>query len=107
MRQISARQLSDRLNDNSRDEPILLDVREPWEFDVCRISGSKHIPMRTVPARITELDPEREVIVICHHGARSYQVGIFLERQGFSDVLNLSGGVAAWAHEVDPTMRQY
>lgn len=107
MRQISARELSDWLNDKGREKPVLLDVREPWEFDVCHISGSKHIPMRTVPARVSELDPEREIIVICHHGARSFQVGIFLERQGFGDVVNLSGGVAAWAHEVEPAMRQY
>ena len=107
MRQIGARQLSDWLSDGARHKPTLLDVREPWEFDICHIGGSKHIPMRTIPARLNELDPENEIIVICHHGARSFQVAMFLERQGFSDVINLSGGVAAWAHEVDTTMRQY
>lgn len=107
MRQIGARQLNDRLSDTGRDKPTLLDVREPWEFDICHIAGSKHIPMRAIPARIGELDAEKEIIVICHHGARSFQVAMFLERQGFGDVSNLSGGVAGWAHEVDATMRQY
>lgn len=107
MRQIEARQLSDWLRDAARDKPTLLDVREPWEFDVCHIAGSKHIPMRTLPARLGELDGEKEIIVICHHGARSLQVAMFLERQGFGDVINLSGGVAAWAQEVDRSMRRY
>jgi len=107
VQQIAPRQLNERLNDVSQPKPVLLDVREPWEFEICHIAGSQPLPMRAIPARYTELDTGAETVVICHHGARSMQVGMFLERQGFSKVINLSGGVAAWAHEVDPAMPKY
>ena len=87
--------------------PVLLDVREPWEFQTCRIDGSIPIPMGSVVARIQELDPETPIVVICHHGVRSMQVALYLERAGFTDVGNLRGGVAAWAREVDPKMPHY
>lgn len=87
--------------------PLLLDVREPWEFKVCRIEGSQLMPMREVPVKIKTLDPEQETVVICHHGVRSYQVCHFLERNGFSKVINLAGGVAAWARDVDHQMETY
>ncbi len=110
MQQISAPQLSLWLEESlggNRSKPQLLDVREPWEFEVCRIPNAKLIPMQSVPARYSELDPTLETVVICHHGVRSYQVGIFLERQGFSGILNLSGGIAAWAQQVDSSMPVY
>lgn len=87
--------------------PLLLDVREPWEYQVCRIEGSELVPMRQIPGTIQNLDPEREIVVICHHGIRSRQVGFFLERAGFNNVINLDGGVDAWAREVDPEMATY
>ena len=87
--------------------PLLLDVRESWEFTTCRIDGSELLPMGRIPSEFSQLDPGRETIVICHHGVRSYQVAIYLERQGFSNLINLSGGVAAWAREVDPSMATY
>jgi rhodanese-related sulfurtransferase len=87
--------------------PLLLDVREPWEFDICRIDGSVLIPMANIAGRAREFDPERPTVVVCHHGVRSMKVAMFLERSGFSDVINLSGGVAAWARQVDPQMPQY
>jgi rhodanese-related sulfurtransferase len=90
-----------------RDAPILLDVREPWEFETCHIPGSRVMPMASVPARQEELDPEQSVVCICHHGARSMQVAAFLERAGFSKVYNLSGGVNGWALQVDPSMPTY
>lgn len=107
MQQISARQLNDWLDDASRPKPVLLDVREPWEFDICHIAGSTPMPMRSVSARYTELDRGAQTVVICHHGARSFQVAMFLQQQGFDGVINLSGGVAAWAQDVDPAMRRY
>ncbi|NMF97720.1 rhodanese-like domain-containing protein [Aromatoleum toluolicum] len=107
MRQITATELAERLAAPQGDQPLLLDVREPGEFAICRIEGSLLMPMATVPARQTELDPDDEIVVICHHGGRSAQVCMFLERQGFSKVINLAGGVAAWATQVDPTMPQY
>ncbi|MCK0509376.1 MULTISPECIES: rhodanese-like domain-containing protein [Aromatoleum] len=107
MRQMTASELADRLADASREKPVLLDVREPWEFETCHIEGSQPMPMATVPAHLGELDAGAETVVICHHGARSAQVGMFLERQGFRDVINLAGGVAAWAAQVEPGMARY
>ena len=107
MRQISPAQLAQRLNDAQQPAPLLLDVREPWELEICLIEGSVAMPMGSVPARFVELERDREIVVICHHGGRSAQVGMFLERQGFSNVINLAGGVAGWAAQVDPRMAQY
>jgi rhodanese-related sulfurtransferase len=107
MQQISAPQLKAWLEDKERAKPVLVDVRQPWEFDVCRIDGSKPLPMSAIPARFMELDRSAETVVICHHGARSYQVCMFLEHQGFTNIYNLYGGVAAWAQQVDPAMPTY
>ncbi len=111
MQQITALQLSAWLDDPVRPRPLLLDVREPWEFDVCRIPGAQAMAMRSIPARFADLQREhgreRDIVVICHHGARSYQVAMFLEQQGFSNLYNLYGGVAAWAQQVDPDMATY
>lgn len=107
MRQISPAQLAQRLNDAQQPAPLLLDVREPWELEICLIEGSVAMPMGSVPARFVELERDREIVVICHHGGRSAQVGMFLERQGFSNVINLASGVAGWAAQVDPGMAQY
>ena len=90
-----------------RQEPMLLDVREPWEYALCHIAGSVLMPMRTLPTRLNELDAAADIVVICHHGVRSLQVGAFLERQGFSAIYNLSGGVDAWANDVEPAMDKY
>ncbi|HHM06095.1 MAG TPA: sulfurtransferase [Gammaproteobacteria bacterium] len=87
--------------------PLLLDVREPREWDICHIEGSEHIPMGRIPEAWPGLDPERETVVICHHGLRSAQVAAYLQQMGFKKVLNLSGGVDAWAREVDPAMATY
>ena len=107
MKQITAPALAARLQDAGRGKPLLLDVREPWEFQICRIDGSRLVPMGEIPARAAELDSGAEVVVICHHGGRSLQVALFLEKQGFSDVTNLTGGVDAWAKNVDPAMPVY
>ena len=87
--------------------PLLLDVREPWEFGICRIDGAVLLPMHQIPHRLHELDPQRETVVICHHGIRSYQIAHYLAQQGFRRVINLQGGVAAWARDVDATMPTY
>lgn len=107
MTQITPTLLHQWLADRSRKPPLLLDVRQPWEYQTCRIEGSTLAPMNTIPARAQELDPETETVVICHHGARSYQVAMFLERNGFSKLYNLQGGVNAWADQVEPSMPRY
>jgi rhodanese-related sulfurtransferase len=107
MQQLTAPQLADWMKDESRAKPVLLDVREPWEFQTCHIAGAMAMPMQTVPARQEELDPETPIVCICHHGMRSLQVAAFLERAGFTQVINLTGGVHAWAQQVDPSMPTY
>jgi rhodanese-related sulfurtransferase len=107
MQQLGVRQLAEWLADESRPCPVLLDVREPWELELCQLTGSLNIPMHLVPTRCTEIDAGQEVVVICHHGGRSMQVAMFLERKGYGAVYNLMGGVEAWAAEVDSNMRRY
>jgi rhodanese-related sulfurtransferase len=107
MQQLRPQQLAEWLADDSRRKPVLLDVREPWEVALCKLPGSLNIPMHLVPLRSNELKPEDEIVLICHHGRRSMQVGMFLERQGFSSLINLTGGVNAWADEVDPNLPRY
>jgi rhodanese-related sulfurtransferase len=107
MKQITPKELAAWLGDESREKPLLLDVREPWEHDKARIEGAKLIPMRDVPARIEEIDEDREVVAICHHGGRSMQVAMFLEKHGFKRVHNLVGGIDAWSRSVDPAVPVY
>lgn len=107
MQHLNATELAAWLADSNREPPLLLDVREPWEYETCHIAGSKLITMQTIPARQEELDPQQTVVCICHHGARSMQVAAFLERAGFEQVINLTGGVHAWALQVDRTMPTY
>jgi len=91
--------------------PLLLDVREPWEFALARVEveglRTWHIPMNEIPERLSELDAEQPTVCICHHGMRSAQVVAFLEHQGFDAVYNLAGGIAAWSDEVDPSVPRY
>ncbi|MDT3679619.1 MAG: rhodanese-like domain-containing protein [Burkholderiaceae bacterium] len=90
------------------DEPLLLlDVREAWEVAVSPFPDATHVPMREIPSRIDELPQQRTIVCICHHGARSAQVALFLQHRGFERVYNLSGGIDAWAREVDSTVVRY
>src|SRR5580692_7156679 len=97
MQQLSPQQLKDWLDDPARTAPNLLDVREPWEFLAGHISQSVSMPMQTVPSRLDELAAEAPYVLICHLGARSEQVAMFLERNGFTNTFNLKGGVDAWS----------
>ncbi|MBI3285157.1 MAG: sulfurtransferase [Burkholderiales bacterium] len=107
MQHITAPELAQWLADSSQNPPLLLDVREPWEHQTCHIPGVQLMPMQTVPVRFHELDADAAIVCICHHGGRSMQVANFLEHQGYSRVINLSGGVHAWAQQVDPAMPTY
>ena len=106
MQNFSPSQLHEYLA-NAENAPLLLDVREPWEYERCYIEGSVLVPMGDLNAKLAELDPQRETVVICHHGIRSRHVGMQLEHIGFTNIINLSGGVNAWAREVDPQMAIY
>ena len=86
----------------------VLDVREPWEYEVAKIAGSKHIAMADIPARFNqELDPEDHIVVVCHHGVRSMNVTAWLRQQGFDKVQSLQGGIDRWARQVDPSVPLY
>ena len=90
---------------------VVLDVREPWEVAVASIdlpgATMRWMPMREVPARLSELDAAQPVLCFCHHGARSAQVVAFLERAGFASAYNLAGGIDAWSRDVDPGVPRY
>jgi rhodanese-related sulfurtransferase len=101
---ITPRALKSRLDAGER--PVLLDVREPWEFELASIEGSELIPMSQLEGRFTELDPDAETVVICHHGNRSSYVAMALQRAGFENVLNLEGGLDAYSF-VDESVPRY
>lgn len=107
VRPLSATALAAWLADPARPAPLLVDVREPWEFATCRIDGSQSIPLATVPGRLDDVDLSRPIVCVCHHGARSLQAAMFFAARGADDVHNLTGGVAAWASQVDPDFPTY
>lgn len=86
----------------------LIDVREPWEYDVAKIEGSKLMPMGDVPSRAhQELDPDERIIAYCHHGVRSLNVVNWLRQQGFEKAQSMSGGIDRWSRVVDPKVPTY
>ncbi len=106
IRQLTVRELKEKLDQKS-DKLVVLDVREPWERNVCELPGAIAIPMREVTARTEELPRDSEIAVLCHHGIRSQQVALYLERVGFDKLNNVVGGIAAWAREIDTKMPTY
>jgi len=99
-------QLTEHLANNEK-KLTLLDVREPWEFDICHINDSILIPMGQIQNNLDQLSKKQPIVVICHHGIRSRRVAMYLEQQGFTEVINLTGGVDAWAIEIDLNMAKY
>jgi rhodanese-related sulfurtransferase len=106
IRQLTVLELKARLDQGNKDF-TLLDVREPWELNICSMPGAISVPMRAVPARYLELPKDKEIVVVCHHGVRSQQVANYLERMGFDKLNNLVGGINAWAREIDPKIPTY
>ena len=98
------RDLAEMLGRGER--PVLLDVREPWEYELARIPGSRLVPLSELPERLRELDPGAETVVICHHGLQSAHATRFLYRSGFRDVYNLEGGLDAYSG-VYPSVPRY
>jgi rhodanese-related sulfurtransferase len=105
VREISAPELKARRDRGERLQVV--DVREAWELQLASIPDVVHVPMNQVPTRISELSRDAETIVMCHAGARSLRVAHFLANQGFTNVANLAGGIAAWSEQVDATVPQY
>ncbi len=102
--EITPEELKVRLNAGTA--PPLLDVREPWEHEICALPGARLIPLDQLELRVDEIDPAREVVVYCHHGLRSAAVVQWLRHQDIPAV-NLRGGIDAWTLRVDPTLRRY
>lgn len=86
---------------------LVIDVREPWEFELCRIGGAKSIPMGALPANLQALDVDGDVICYCHHGQRSLNVAVWLRGQGVEGAKSLAGGIEQWSIEVDPGVPRY
>ena len=105
--QLSAVELARWRADASRGAPLVVDVREPWELELCRIDGSLPIPLGELARRMGELPRGRPLVLVCHHGGRSQQAAMLLEGAGFTQVHNLAGGVESWAVGVDSTMKRY
>ena len=103
--EMSPAEVAARLGDAQ--PPVLLDVREPWEHDIARIAGARLVPLNSLPAALSTLDPSREYVVHCHHGVRSLAAARFLKERGIERVANMAGGIAAWSDEVDPSVPQY
>lgn len=106
MKEFSPDELKNHLEKKSS-RPLLLDVRERWEYDIAHLPGSLLIPLSEIHTRLDDLDRERETIVICHHGIRSAKAVNLLTAAGFKEVINLHGGIDAWAREVDTSIPTY
>ena len=105
MEEITALELKERLAHGHKLQ--LLDVREPVEFEICNLGGEL-IPLGELPKQTSRVRRDVPVVVICHHGFRSAQAINFLaQRYGYDNLLNLKGGIHAWAVQVDPEMRTY
>ena len=90
------------------DAPLVLDVREKWEYDTAHLPDTLLMPMGDVPGRANnELDPDQSIVVLCHHGARSLNVTMWLRQQGFDHAQSLAGGIDAWSRSVDPHVPRY
>ncbi len=95
--------------------PVVLDVREAWELQTASVAPDgftlRHVPMQSIPARLAELQENysanQPIACLCHHGVRSQQVAMYLAQHGFTQVVNLQGGIAAWAEQVDTSIAQY
>lgn len=109
--QVRPSQLPEWLKAHASANPLVLDVREAMELAVAgvRPEGFEllHLPMHQIPAHLGELDPQRPVACLCHHGVRSMQVAMFLARNGFEQVANIAGGIDAWSAELDPSVPRY
>jgi len=87
--------------------PLVIDVREGWELGVAALPDVTHIPMQQIPARVGELDKDRDIVVMCRSGGRSMQVAQYLAANGFRSVKNLTGGILRWGQDVDPSIPPY
>jgi rhodanese-related sulfurtransferase len=103
--QITPMEVQERLERGEK--LVLVDVREQWEFDLCRIAGAKLIPLKTLPANVAALQEPEEVICYCHHGIRSLDAAAWLRGQGIAGAKSMAGGIERWSREVDVSVPRY
>ncbi len=103
--EITPEELRAKVEDGER--PLLLDIREHWEYETAHIEGSGHIPMNELPSRVTEFNSGDYIVVVCHLGVRSAQVTEWLRQNGFDNVQSMSGGIDRWSRAVDPSVPTY
>ena len=103
--EISPQELKQRLDTD--ESVLLLDVREPSEYDIVHLEDARLIPLNTLPHHIENLPADQEIVVYCHHGTRSLYATAYLHQNGFRDAKNLTGGIDRWAAEIDPTLTRY
>jgi len=102
---MTVRELKQKLDNG--DKFVLLDVREPFEWDICHIDHANLIPLGQLPSRMSELDSADEIVVHCKSGGRSAKAVRLLQEAGFAKLHNVEGGITAWADEVDPSVPKY
>lgn len=105
MKQINVQELKQKLD--RKDDFVLLDVREDFEREICKLTPDVHIPMNEIQERFHELPKDKEIVVYCRSGARSMNVCMFLQSQGFKSLQNLSGGILSWADQIDSSIQKY
>lgn len=103
--QITAREVSERITGG--ENMLLVDVREPWEYDLCRIPGAKLIPLGTLSANLKTLLDADDVICYCHHGMRSLDAAVWLRQQGVESAKSMAGGIERWSVEIDSRVARY
>lgn len=103
--QIDPREVKRRLD--AGEQLLLVDVREPWEFDICRIAGAKLVPLGSVPSNLPVFEQADEVVIYCHHGMRSMDATAWLRQQGVEGARSMAGGIERWSCEIDPAVPRY
>lgn len=104
MRRMQATELAQYIKDA---KPLLIDVREPWEYEICHLEQSLNIPMGQIAEHLGRVREAEECVLICHHGVRSMHVIGYLQQQGLDHLINLDGGIDAWARDVDTSLALY
>ena len=111
MQQIRPAQFQEWLAQHAGEQPLVLDVREPWEVQTASVTPAGfellNIPMQQIPAQLNQLDEDRPIACLCHHGMRSLHVASFLEQNGYTNITNVTGGIDLWSAERDPSVPRY
>jgi rhodanese-related sulfurtransferase len=103
--QIAPQELKQKIDQGA--PPLVIDVREPWEAQVCSIEGSKLVPLNTLPANMALFADAEEIVIYCHHGMRSLNAAAWLRSQGIDGARSLTGGIERWSTEIDPRVPRY